>query len=117
MSFEHAIRDLLTPFRVWMPAMARETVGPQSANNPVMRPIRQVAASSTCADSNQGISEKQLAYREALLLWLRWNEAYERVTERMFETGDDPAAVEALMDQMDSLREDAKRLSRLLLEE
>jgi hypothetical protein len=63
-----------------------------------------------------GITDDEIAHREALLLWLRWNDAYERVTEQLFQIGDDPAAAEAMMDQLDALRREAASKSRALLD-
>jgi len=52
---------------------------------------------------------------EALHLWLRWNSAYEHITEDMFRAGQDQRKLESLMDQMDQLRQQAIDLSRSVL--
>ncbi len=53
---------------------------------------------------------------EAIRLWLRWNEAYERVTAEMYQSGGDPRKTEELMDQMDQLRRQAIELSNEVLQ-
>jgi hypothetical protein len=63
-----------------------------------------------------GITDHEVRWREALVLWLRWNEAYEHVTARMFESGPDASQLESLMDQMDELRRQAISLSHDLLD-
>jgi hypothetical protein len=63
-----------------------------------------------------GTTDSMLEFRDALVLWLRWNEAYERVTANMFCSGDDRRQLEALMDQMDQLRRRAIKLSHELLD-
>lgn len=55
-------------------------------------------------------------YREAIRLWLRWNEAYETTTGRMFEKRSDPQALQDEMDLMDQLRRQAITISQELLE-
>lgn len=67
------------------------------------------------ATADEGISDSQLRWREALVLWLRWNQVYERVTEQMFAIGDDPARLQTLMDEADGLRRQAIALSQELL--
>jgi hypothetical protein len=54
-------------------------------------------------------------WREAVGLWLRWNEAYEHVTGQMYQQGSQLNELEALMDQMDALRRRAVELSHQLL--
>jgi hypothetical protein len=54
-------------------------------------------------------------WREAVTLWLRWNEAYEHVTTRMYQQGSQADDLEALMDQMDALRRRAVQISQELL--
>jgi hypothetical protein len=56
------------------------------------------------------------AWREAVGLWLKWNLAYEQVTERLFALGQDHRQLENVMDQMDQLRGKAVRLSQQLVE-
>jgi hypothetical protein len=62
------------------------------------------------------MSDLQLRWREALLMWLRWNQAYEHVTERMFQPGCNSAQLQEMMDQMDDLRREAIAQSRELLD-
>jgi hypothetical protein len=68
------------------------------------------------APGGEGISDLQLRWREALVLWLRWNQAYEHVAEQMLQAGHDPARLEQLMDQMDELRREAVAQSHQLLD-
>lgn len=72
--------------------------------------------SSQSEIESEGVTDLQLQWREALLLWLRWNQAYEHVTERMFQAGQNPAQLQELMDQMDELRREAINQSRQLLD-
>lgn len=65
---------------------------------------------------SEGVTDLQLQWREALVLWLRWNQAYEHVTEQMFQAGQDPARLQQLMDQMDDLRREAVAQSQQLLD-
>lgn len=69
-------------------------------------------------DSADGqIHSRQLdAWREAVGLWLKWNLAYEQVTERLFALGQDQRRLEEVMDQMDQVRMRAVSLSRQLVE-
>lgn len=64
----------------------------------------------------EGVTDLQLRWREALVLWLRWNQAYEHVTERMFQSGQNPARLQEMMDQMDDLRREAVVQSQQLLD-
>jgi len=51
----------------------------------------------------------------ALETWLRWNEAYERVTELMYRKGIGNKELEDYMDAMDQLRLRAVTLSRRIV--
>ena len=55
-------------------------------------------------------------YQDALLLWLRWNNAYERVTAAIYDARQDPKKQEQLMDEMDQLRQQAVEISHELLD-
>ena len=55
-------------------------------------------------------------YRKALIMWLRWNEAQELATARMFSAGRRVESIEDLLDQIDQLRHAAVSLSRELLD-
>jgi methylphosphotriester-DNA--protein-cysteine methyltransferase len=68
------------------------------------------------ATGDEGISDLQLRWRETLVLWLRWNQAYEHVAEQMLQAGHDSARLEQLMDQMDELRRKAVAQSHQLLD-
>lgn len=56
-----------------------------------------------------------VGWQEALRRWLQWNEAYERLTERMFQVKEDRMCLEALADQLDDLRQQALAASRAAL--
>jgi len=60
------------------------------------------------------ISEQQ-SWKEALELWLRWNDCYEHVTAAAFAAEGDQQRLEDLMDEMDQVRQQALDLSRRLL--
>ena len=62
------------------------------------------------------MSDSEARFRQALSLWMQWNEAYERATSRMFDVGADPAQLEAVMDQMDEVRRRAVELTRRALD-
>ena len=53
----------------------------------------------------------------ALMLWLSWNSTYEKVAARMYKPGQDPAKLEALMDEMEDFRRQAIKLSEELIVE
>ncbi len=55
------------------------------------------------------------SFEEALRLWLNWNDAYEKLTSHMFEVGEDQEQLEALMDHVDRIRQQAVDLSRKML--
>ncbi len=50
--------------------------------------------------------------RQAVALWLQWNEAYEQATARAFQAGGDQRKLEAIMDEMDAVRRKAIQASR-----
>ena len=54
-------------------------------------------------------------WKTALMLWLSWNRNYEKVTARMYKQGQDPAKLEALMDEMDDFRRQAIKMSEELI--
>jgi hypothetical protein len=57
----------------------------------------------------------QPSWKEALELWLRWNECYEHVSAQAFAAGGDPRRLEELMDEMDQVRQQALDISRRLV--
>lgn len=67
-------------------------------------------------DGKAEMTDFHLRCREALVLWLRWNEAYEHATAHMFQSGADRERVDALLDEMDRLRYSAVALSHELLD-
>ena len=54
--------------------------------------------------------------RAAILLWLRWNDGYERLCQAMFEAGQDQAQVERLMAELDELRKAAVASSQEIVD-
>jgi len=52
---------------------------------------------------------------EALRLWLRWNDAYERLTTEMFQVAHDRSRVEAVAEEVDNLRQRALATTRAAL--
>lgn len=54
--------------------------------------------------------------REVLAMWLRWNEASQQVTERMFNQRDNPDKLQELLDDLDRLRREAVTASQQLLD-
>ena len=62
------------------------------------------------------MSNSDSRLRQALALWMQWNEAYERATSRMFDVGANPAQLEAVMDQMDEVRRRAVELTQRVLD-
>ena len=55
-------------------------------------------------------------YQEALTLWLRWNDAHERINASLFEARQDLTQSAELLDQLDFLRQKAVKLSSELLD-
>ena len=68
------------------------------------------------SDAQPGMSDSELRFREALTLWLRWNEAYEQATLHLFSAGPSPEKIEDFMDSLDQLRRQAISLSHNLLD-
>lgn len=62
------------------------------------------------------MSDPQIRCRDALALWLRWNETFEQSTAEMFASRADPSALQCIMDQMDSMRHSAVTASRRVLD-
>jgi hypothetical protein len=58
----------------------------------------------------------EIRCREALRLWLRWNEAYEHVTSVMCQEAQRQEQLQLLMDRMDQLRREAIAISQELLD-
>ena len=55
------------------------------------------------------------AWREALKLWLRWNQAHVQITQTLFEDGKPSQKLEDVMDQLESMRKQAVSLSEDLI--
>jgi hypothetical protein len=55
------------------------------------------------------------AWQEAVMLWLSWNSTNDKLTEKMCKPGCDQQKLEALMDEMDKLRQRAIDLSEQLV--
>lgn len=54
--------------------------------------------------------------RELLENWLRWNEAYQQVTEQMFRQRENREKLHDLLDDLDRLRLEVASASRQLLD-
>lgn len=83
----------------------------------INHPSRVELSGNVTSQSPQVITTYDLQCREALSLWSRWNEEYERLTERMYRSQGQPEAIEALLDQLDHLRHMAAEMSRNLLDD
>jgi hypothetical protein len=83
---------------------------------PELQATDRVGTGFKATTSESGISDLELRFREALVLWLRWNEAYELGTAQMFSSGQSAEKIEAFMDTMDKLRHKAISLSHELLD-
>ena len=55
------------------------------------------------------------AWREALKLWLRWNQAHVQITQTLFEDGKPSQKLEDIMDQLEGMRKQAVALSEDLI--
>jgi len=53
---------------------------------------------------------------EALLLWLRWNDAHQQVSRLIYDAGEDASRIEQILDQLDQLRLKAVQASQELLD-
>ena len=63
-------------------------------------------------DTN-GASAK--AWRDALGLWLQWNQAHEQITRALFDNGKPDQQLEDVMDHLDRMRKKAVELSEGLI--
>ncbi len=66
----------------------------------------------TSADST---SSCDVRCREVLQMWLRWNDASQRLTEHLFDRRDDPQKMQEMLDDLDRLRLEAVSASRQIL--
>jgi hypothetical protein len=78
--------------------------------------MRRGNSADEAATAEAGSCELQLRWREALVLWLRWNRAYEQLTARMFNSHRDPDQLQAILDDADQLRSEAMARSHELLD-
>jgi hypothetical protein len=91
-----------------------QTVLPQEADN--LRFSEHPHQAPASVNENPGTHGAAAEpYQRALLLWLQWNDAYQRLAEVMFQAGADQQAIQASLDVCDRMRQDAARLSRELL--
>ena len=51
----------------------------------------------------------------ALVLWLRWNDAFEKVNHELYAHRQDPEVLDVLMSQLDSWRQEAVRRTEAAL--
>lgn len=54
--------------------------------------------------------------KEALRLWLRWHDASQQITELMYQERESPEKIREMLDDLDSLRQEAVSASRQLLD-
>ena len=59
--------------------------------------------------------DENTSWNQVIAMWLQWSSAYEQVSGRLFEDGEDAHKLEALLDEMDQLRLEAVELSEGLL--
>lgn len=55
--------------------------------------------------------------RQVLQMWLRWHEASQKITERMFAERDNAQKLQEMLDDLDRLRQEAVAASQQILEE
>jgi hypothetical protein len=60
-------------------------------------------------------SSARAADEAALVLWLRWNDAFEKVNRELYSNRQDPETLEVLLSQLDSLRQEAVRRTEAAL--
>ena len=66
-------------------------------------------------DEAENASHANDAWREALRLWLRWNQAHAQITQTLFEDGKPSQKLEDVMDQLEGMRKQAVALSEDLI--
>lgn len=76
---------------------------------------QQLAEQCKALDDAEYSAAAGSAYREALRLWLRWNQAHDQITRTLFEDGKPTQKLEDVMDQLDSMRKQAVALSEGLI--
>ena len=60
-------------------------------------------------------ADENASWNRVIGMWLQWSSAYEEVSGKLFEDGEDAHKLEALLDEMDQLRLEAVELSEGLL--
>ena len=82
-----------------------------SSGSPVVMPKQSLPGTS------EPLPDQPLGrYKEALRMWLHWNEAYDQLTARMFQVAHDQRQMEDLADHVDRLRAQAVAATRQLLD-
>ena len=76
---------------------------------------QQLADQCRALDEADTVTDPANAWREALRLWLRWNQAHDQITRTLFEDGKPSQKLEDVMDQLDSMRKQAVTLSEELI--
>ena len=66
-------------------------------------------------DEADEASDATDAWREALKLWLRWNQAHVQITQTLFDDGKPSQRLEDVMDQLESMRKQAVAISEDLI--
>lgn len=64
---------------------------------------------------NVSDTDDSAPWNRVIGMWLQWSTAYEQVSGRLFEDGENAQKLEALLDEMDQLRLEAVELSEGLL--
>ena len=83
--------------------------------------LQKLEAAQRLADQCTALDEAALepdtatACREALQLWLQWNQAHEQITQTLFENGKPSQKLEDVMDHLDRMRKQAVTLSEGLI--
>ncbi len=76
---------------------------------------QRLADQCTALDDLGPTGDGSNAWREALQLWLQWNQAHEQITKTLFEDGKPSQKLEDVMDHLDRMRKQAVTLSEGLI--
>ena len=104
-----------------------QTTGPSTQRTPSAPSVDELAAlekleaAQLLADQCKALDEVEDtsnatdAWRDALKLWLRWNQAHVQITQTLFEDGKPSQKLEDVMDQLEGMRKQAVALSEDLI--
>ena len=62
-----------------------------------------------------GVANDTASWNRVIEMWLQWSSAYEQLSGKLFEDGENAQNLEALLDEVDQLRLEAVELSEGLL--